>query len=144
MDEEIIINGILLLFLAAAAWEDMKTGGITVILLASGAMAGVLARIITGHTEVPDMAVGAGIGLVLLIISFGSRQALGYGDGLLLAVSGICLGGMKNLILLLISLVMAALCSAFLVMTGKKKSRDRIPFAPFVLGGFVLMTGTLS
>ena len=112
-----------------------------VLLLAAGALTGVLLNLLTRQRTFLDIAAGTGIGLVMLLIGYASRQALGYGDGLLMAAAGTYLGWAGTLVLLLCSLMVAAVTSMALLAAKKKSRKDRIAFAPFVLAGFVLMKG---
>lgn len=141
MNSEIFINLTLLLFLAAAARQDWKTQQLSAALLIGGGTAGLLLRIIFNRWDWGDLLLGIGVGMLLLFVSFASRQAISCGDGLLLAATGSFLGGTGNLVLLLSSLLSAALGSVVLLAAHKKKGKDRIAFAPFVLSGFVLMKG---
>ena len=131
----------LLLFLAAAACEDYRSHKIPIVLIAAGGAAGLLLRIFLVRENLQNMILGIGIGLVMLLISFASREALGYGDGMVMAVTGIYLGGTDNLVLLLCSLLTAGIGSILLLCAKHRKGKDSIPFAPFVLGGFILMKG---
>ena len=141
---QMIIESTLLLFLALAGWIDRKHLTLPIGLLAAGALAGALINIFSGQRSFLDMAAGAGIGLVMLLIGYASRQALGYGDGLLMAAAGAFLGGTGTLVLLLCSLLVAAVSSMVLLAAKKKGRKDRIAFAPFVLAGFVLMKGVFG
>ena len=136
---EIITESTLLLFLALAGWIDRKNLMLPIALIAAGALAGVLVNILTRQKSFLDMAAGTGIGLVMLLIGYASRQALGYGDGLLMAAAGVYLGGTETIVLLLCSLLVAAITSIALLAAKKKNRKDRIAFASFVLAGFVLM-----
>lgn len=136
---QLINESTLLVFLALAGWIDRKTLMLPVSLLAAGALAGVLINTLTGQKSILDMAAGTGIGLVMLLIGYASRQALGYGDGLLMAAAGAYLGCMGTIALLLCSLLIAAITSMALLAARKKNRKDRIAFAPFVLAGFVAM-----
>ena len=141
---EMITESTLLLFLALAGWIDRKNLMLPAWLLAVGALAGVLINLLTGQRPLWDIAAGTGIGLVMLLIGYASRQALGYGDGLLMAAAGTYLGGTGTLVLLLCSLLAAAITSMALLAAKKKGRKDRIAFAPFVLAGFVLMKGVFG
>lgn len=66
------------------------------------------------------------------------------GDGFLFLVTGIFLGGGKNMELLMISLLYAALFSLGLIVFGKVKGKagrkeKEIPFIPFVFLGYATM-----
>ncbi|MBQ9031932.1 MAG: hypothetical protein IJ106_10860 [Parasporobacterium sp.] len=148
-NSELILKLMLLMLLAMAAYEDYQTGTLSLMLLGTGAFAGTAVRILGMEPEVLNTAAGvlsgflAGIapGLVLLILGFASREAVGYGDGLLICVTGIFLGGSGNFLLLLFSLLLAAFGSVLLMILKIRRRTDRIVFAPFVLGGYLLLTG---
>jgi len=141
---QLISEATLLFFLALAGWIDRKDLMLPVMLPAAGALAGALINILTGQKSLWDIAAGTATGLVMLLIGYASRQALGYGDGLLMAAAGTFLGGTGTVVLLLCSLLVAAVASMALLAAKKKGRKDRIAFAPFVLAGFVLMKGAFG
>lgn len=132
---------ILLLMLAMTAQEDIRTGKISMVPPAVGAALCVGLQIAAGDFRPVDAVFGAGVGLMLLLIGYASRQAVGYGDGLLFAATGCCLGGTDNVVLLLCSLLMCSVYSMVMLISHRKNRNDRIVLVPFVLGGFVLLTG---
>ena len=144
MDHTIWIELALLLFLAAAACEDYRCRKLPAALICAGGAAGLVLRFLFDREDLQDMILGIGIGAVMLLISYATREALGYGDGLLMGAAGIYLGGVHTLVLLMCSLLTAAIGSIVLLGTKRKKGKDQIPFAPFVLGGFVLMKGVFQ
>ena len=140
-DIDRIIHILILLMLAAAAEEDVKTGKIRLILPAAVAMLCLPLQLATGAFRIGEAALGAGAGIVLLLLGYASSQAIGYGDGIILTVTGCILGGMFNFLLVLSSLLISALYSMIMLALKRKRKADQIPFIPFVLGGFVLLTG---
>ena len=79
---------------------------------------------------------GVSIGLLLLGAAFVSRQKVGYGDGLVFMVCGLYLGFWENFSLLFMSLVLCALGGLFLMLIGKIKKGQTLPFIPFVMAAF--------
>ncbi len=79
------------------------------------------------------------LGLALILVSMVTRGSVGLGDGLLLVVTGVYLGGSRNLELLMIGLLLAAFWSLGLVVVKKKKGKQEIAFVPFLLISHVLM-----
>lgn len=79
---------------------------------------------------------GVLIGATLLVFSYVSRESIGYGDGLVFIVTGLYLGGNRNLELLLISIFAASIFGLTLFIITKDIKRS-IPFIPFVLFSFV-------
>ena len=79
------------------------------------------------------------LGLALILVSLVTRGSVGVGDGILLAVTGVYLGGSKNLELFMMGLLLAALWSLGLVVVKKKKGKEEIAFVPFLLISYFLM-----
>lgn len=76
-------------------------------------------------------------GCILLMTGKLTRQEVGYGDGILLLVCGLCLGG-KNAILLFVSgLFLMFPVSLILLLSGKADRRAELPFAPFLLAAYL-------
>lgn len=127
-----------LIFLAAAAYEDYKTEKISMILILTGAAISIAAAAIN-NDNIMQILYGILTGNAVLLIGYASREAVGYGDGLIFIITGIFLGWMNNIILIAGSLLLAAVCSMILMALRIKKRTDRIAFVPFILGAYVLM-----
>lgn len=83
-------------------------------------------------------------GIVLVLLALVSGQKIGYGDGIMMIVSGIGLGFTKSMDICLVAVTLAAITAVILVVSKKKKLNDNIPFAPFLLlGNIVIMCGGL-
>lgn len=83
-------------------------------------------------------------GIVLVLLAFVSGQKIGYGDGMMMIVSGIGLGFTKSMDICLVAVTLVAITAVILFVTRKKKLNDSIPFAPFLLlGNIVIMCGVL-
>ncbi len=127
-----------LIFLAAAAYKDYKTEKISMILIMTGAVISIAAAVIN-KDNIMQILYGILTGNAILLIGYASREAVGYGDGLIFIITGIFLGWMNNIVLIAGSLLLAAVCSMILMALRIKKRTDRIAFAPFILGAYVLM-----
>lgn len=127
-----------LIFLAAAAYEDYKTEKISMILIMTGAVISIAAAVIN-KDNIMQILYGILTGNAILLIGYASREAVGYGDGLIFIITGIFLGWMNNIVLIAGSLLLAAVCSMILMALRIKKRTDRIAFVPFILGAYVLM-----
>lgn len=127
-----------LIFLAVAAYEDYKTEKISMILILTGAAISIAAAVIN-NDNIMQILYGILTGNAVLLIGYASREAVGYGDGLIFIITGIFLGWMNNIILIAGSLLLAAVCSMILMALRIKKRTDRIAFAPFILGAYVLI-----
>lgn len=79
-------------------------------------------------------------GICCLIVSFLTRQALGYGDSILIIICGMALGIEKMYAVLITGLFWAGIW-AFIAwrFTGKSRSEE-IPFVPFLFAGFMIQS----
>ena len=128
-------QGILLGMLGVHAIEDFKRQGVTLPLLAIFGIAGAGIQLYGQKMGALGMGSGIAVGVCLLLLSGLTRQSIGMGDGFLFCVTGVYLGGSKNLELLMMSLFYAALFALGVVIyrkTYKTQRKQRIPFVPFV------------
>ena len=79
----LLINGIL----------DWRKGEISLVSLLSFGAAGIGLNVWLGYQSLLEAAGGAGLGILLLLTAFLTGEAIGFGDGFLLCVTGIYLGG---------------------------------------------------
>lgn len=88
---------------------------------------------IQGKKGIWEILAGILLGAGLLFIAWATREAIGYGDGMVVAVCGASLGFVTVLQVLLLALCFAAVWSGLLLIFGKAKRKDRFPFVPFLL-----------
>ena len=70
-------------------------------------------------------------GIILLLLSFFTRESIGYGDSILLTLCSICVGIWNGLFIIMCSFIFSALFSLFLLIKGKARN-ETIPFIPFI------------
>ena len=132
----------LLGYLSVETGSDIRKKEISVISSFICGSAALLLRIVMGLLRPQADAVQFLLtailpGCVLLLIGKITRQEIGYGDGILLLVCGLCLGG-KNAILLFVSgLFLMFPVSLILLLSGKADRRAELPFAPFLLAAYL-------
>lgn len=80
---------------------------------------------------------GVVVGVVLLGISYVTRQKIGVGDGLLVMILGAYLGFEVIGFLLLYALTLSAIWSGLLLMIKKVNKHYTIAFIPFIFAGYV-------
>ncbi|MGI6072521.1 MAG: hypothetical protein ACOX75_05865 [Lachnospiraceae bacterium] len=130
---------LLLLILALGAFFDFQSRSLPLIFLGAAFAGGLILQLFTKEHKFYELLLGSLVGLIMLGISFASRQSIGQGDGLMFVVSGVFLGIRDNLWLLIISLSISALAAVCLMVFLKKKGKDSIPFIPFVLSGYICL-----
>ena len=119
--------------------EDIRKRKLTVWVLLAFGVLGLANWWIEKDLSWVDVLAGVAPGIFLILLGVGTRESIGIGDGVLVVVTGIFLGGVINAKLLMISLLYGALCSLGVVLFSKKKNKRKmeIPFAPMLLLGYV-------
>ncbi len=111
---------------------------------------GYLILAILGHTVKPivspaEVAAGLLPGLFCLLLSWISREGLGYGDSVLVAGCGLSVGLWPCITILFAAFLLAGLWAAGLLIFRRAGRKKEIPFVPFLLLGTVIywcgMTG---
>lgn len=93
----------------------------------------------------PLLGILPGTGFLLLIAVVGlliykTDDAMGMGDVKLFAPLGLFLGWKMCFLALMLSILLAGLTSLLLIISGRKKRKDTIPFGPFiVLAAFIVL-----
>ena len=75
----------------------------------------------------------------MMMLSAATRGNVGMGDGILLVVTGVYLGGSENLALFMMGLLLSALWSLGLLLLKKKGRKEEIAFVPFLLLSYFIM-----
>ena len=89
--------------------------------------------------DIIEILFGMGIGIMILLYGFLLGGGVGFADGMILIVSGIFLGFEKNLEVFVAGLFLVGITSLFLSVIKKKGRTYRIPFAPFLLVGYLFV-----
>lgn len=134
---QIIISIILFLWLLLCSIQDIKKKEINIYLILAGFLVLLIGTIRNGEFNFLYRLGGMSLGIILLCISFITKGQIGVGDGLIVCITGLCLGFSKNAMLLVISLFGSAIFSIVLLafkLAGRKKT---IPFVPFILFGYM-------
>lgn len=138
MNIRIILAGI---FLGLESLYDMRTRQIhPVILLVSGVLSVVTgaAAVITGGTEILSWSAGVLPGVFLLLTAKASREAVGYGDGLALVVTGLYMDSLNTFNLFIAALFLSAMAAIFMIVIRRSGRKDVMPFIPFLFLGYCL------
>lgn len=129
-------EAIVLVFLGINAWTDLRSRQVSAAAIGSFGLGALVWRIYTGQIS-PELLVPAGIGCLFLALSIWTKGAVGFGDGLLILALGAALEMDDFLAALLTGLLISALWSGILLSVFRKGKKTEIPFAPFLLLGYV-------
>ena len=75
-------------------------------------------------------------GVFFLLLSFCTRQSIGYGDVLVILVLGLYVGYRKCIMIVAIGLVASSVYALVLLVCRKVKGKSRIAFVPFLAIGW--------
>ena len=138
-------NTLMLGFFSISAYQDYRKRKINVYFLLTGGIIGLLFHLYSMEFGIIEILFGMGIGIMILLYGFLLGGGVGLADGMILIVSGIFLGFEKNLEVFIAGLFLVGITSLFLSVIKKKGRTYRIPFAPFLLVGYlVLMINLMS
>ncbi|GLB58382.1 prepilin peptidase [Cytobacillus sp. NCCP-133] len=99
----------------------------------------VLIRYFIGTEPFMHYLLGGVVGFsLLLIIAIVSKGGMGGGDIKLYAAIGVGLGPLLTIMSLVLASFAGAIAGVFLLLTGKVKRQEPIPFAPFIFIGTIL------
>ena len=103
----------------------------------------VLGLMVSGLDSISDALLGGTLcGVLFYCLYIAARGGLGGGDVKLAAALGIWLGWEAALIAVWIAFILGGIAAILLLVTGRKKRRDGIPFGPFLaLGGYIGFVG---
>lgn len=87
------------------------------------------------QTNVDDLA-GIGVGVLFLLVSKVTEEAIGYGDSVAIMILGGYLGFWKVVGVLTAAIFTSGVCSVILALRGRVKA---MPFFPFLTLGYILM-----
>lgn len=126
-----------LLFLATLAPEDIREKQISAKKIIIFGLLALICRLVAGQMR-PGAEVACSLipGAFLLFLSVISKESIGFGDGMAVAVLGLWVGGIKTFIILCIAWTLAGVFAAICLI---KKWKESIPFIPFLLLGMEVL-----
>ncbi len=133
-----VIKILLILFLGICAIFDIRKKEIPLILILIGIVfsSGInIWQIYDKNITVADVGAALVVGVFMICVSFCTRERIGYGDGLILIVSGLMLGFYQCFLGLCISLVFSSVYALFLLLIHKADKDSGLPFIPFLTVG---------
>lgn len=134
---EIIILGIWCVLLFILAICDIKWRKIPIIGTAFGTIGGVVFCIVS-QRELVEILWAMSLGIACLVYSKISKEALGYGDSLLLCSLGLVLDVEHMLLICMIAFGVAGIGALVMLVFFHKKKKYEMPFVPFLWMAFVI------
>ena len=101
-------------------------------------MAGsVIYQVVTKEVNWGLSAAGGFVGILFLMMSRLTQEAIGYGDSLAIMILGIYLGIWGLLEVLVTSFFILAVIALFFLAVRQKKKKVTFPFYPFLTAGYL-------
>lgn len=141
--QQVFRYGLTGIFLLIGTWQDMRTRKIGMQWIILFGTAGMIMNIVF-HSPWHIWFSGIMPGIVILIFGKLTGEQIGYGDGLIVIVTGLFLSGRENVSLFLIGLFLCAVSTTALFFTGKITRRTTLPFVPFLAVAFLIQALSLS
>ena len=130
-----IMEGIAVAYMGICAAFDMRSREIPLlwIMIGIAASAGFgIWRIAEGAVTITEAGISLLPGGFFLLTGYGTKEKVGYGDGLLLLAAGLFLGAYRCFLALCIGLVLSAAAALFLLVFRRADRNSQIPFVPFL------------
>lgn len=121
-----------LIFLTICALIDIRKRQIPVWLLILASVCLSIFRILHWRESTVVWLGGIAVGIVFLIVSKLTDEALGYGDSWMILLLGIYLGVWDLLWLLSIAFLLSAIMAAIVLFKNKWSRKAAFPFVPFL------------
>lgn len=125
--------------LAICSLFDLWKKQIPMVILLVFGITGILYQIYYGKLPLPDVFFGVMVGTALYVISIVSGEKIGKGDAMMLMSSGLYMGFWKNITLLWLGSAMAGVVCMVMYLCMKKGKDATVPFAPFLLGAYLVL-----
>lgn len=103
--------------------------------IAVGLLTSLVNPLLTWRDSLLGIALGAGFVFVVIVAS---RGGMGGGDLKLCAMIGAFLGWKLTLLAIMLAVVLGGIVAVTLLIAGRKRRRDAIPFGPFLASGAVV------
>lgn len=132
------MTGIVCLFLVICSVPDIrkKELPLSVVITALAFAAGYAAwQVGKGGRSLAEAGISLLPGVFFLIMAFCTKEKVGYGDGMLLLISGLCLGFYQCFFGLCIALCCSSVTSIVLLALHRAERDSGIAFAPFLAVG---------
>lgn len=100
--------------------------------------AGILANWTAGQNLLWGFVISALPGVAVMLISLASGGSVGMGDGVIIITAGVIYGIRNVLNICIISFLVLSVYCLLMLLAGRRKLKDKIPFSPFLMAGNII------
>lgn len=133
---EIIRILVITLYLGIVSMIDIKKKSLSIYTIILGFVLMGILYIFSPYNPI-SLAGGVLIGVIIVAVSFLSRQAVGLGDGLILIIIGLCFGA-STIYIFMYSLAILSVCTVVFMLIKHKRYNIEVPMIPFYLAGVII------
>ena len=134
---EILFRMIFAGYLLVLTVMDIRSRKLHLGMLLSGFPLAVAGRIVTGNIPAALVITGGVSGGLFVIVSRVTEEAFGYGDSILITITGIFLGIWDLLSLLVTAFFLAAVFSGIMLSKKRYTRKSSFPFVPFLTAAYL-------
>lgn len=131
-----------LLFLGIGSVYDVRSRELPGRFLFTFAVLAVLSNAVLRYQSLSEIFYGVLLGGSFLVLGWITKEAIGYGDGIGIMITGVLLGGSRTFIILAEAFFLSAFYGIGKLLLKKAAASDTMPFYPFLftasLGGIFL------
>ena len=122
--------GAALLFLAYLSFQDIKTKLVSARAIWISGMAALLYLFLGQSGDAKEWTIRVIPGMVLLLVSWMTKESLGYGDGAAVIVLGLWCGTFFCVLILCLGIILSGIYALYCMAAGRTSP---LPFLPFLL-----------
>lgn len=116
---------------------DIRTKRLHLGILLSGFPLAVVGRIAAGNIPAALVIAGGASGALFVIVSRVTEEAFGYGDSILITITGVFLGIWNLLSMLVTAFFLAAVFSGIMLSRKRYTRKSSFPFVPFLTAAYL-------
>lgn len=124
------------MFLGMLTLEDIREKRISVKRLAVGALAAMICQFVERQISGASIICSLIPGILLLLLSIMTRESIGKGDGIVVMVLGLWIGGQMTFMIVCLAVWAAGIFATICLI---RKKRESIPFVPCLLMGMEVL-----
>lgn len=136
---ETVVQWIVGMFIMAEGIRDLLRRNVSVISVICVALFGLVLQFWDGNFNLPEVMGGIAVGGGFLLLAKLTDEAIGYGDGLMMAATGIVLGFRGNILLVCVAFALCAAVSVILLIFRKAGKKTVLPFVSFLFPAYVVV-----
>ena len=125
-------------FLLICSFTDIKSREVKPVILIIFGVIATVSYIVFRPVGLFEEAAGIITGLCFVGLYFITEEKIGLGDGLLMTVTGIFLGGRQNAFLIMTAMLLSAVFSIVLLMIKRADRKTGFAFVPFVFASYLI------